>query len=53
MQSGSASTQTSLRHVDEAAVGSDIEDEFNLPEMSSLVIVIFSNVLLQVWVYSI
>ena len=51
MQSGSTSTQTSLRQADEATVGSEIEDEFKLPKMSSLVIVIFSNVLLQVRMY--
>ncbi|KAM5540034.1 hypothetical protein V8D89_006174 [Ganoderma adspersum] len=47
MPSGSTSTQNSLRQADEATVGSEIEDEFKLPKMSSLVIVIFSNVLLQ------
>ena len=51
MQSGSTSTQTSLRQADESTVGSEIEDEFKLPKMSSLVIVIFSNVLLQVRMY--
>ncbi len=48
MQSGATSAQNSLRQADEATVAYEIEDEFKLPKRASLVIVIFSNVLLQV-----
>lgn len=48
MQSGETSAQNSLRQADETTVASEVEDEFKLPKRASLVIVIFSNVLLQV-----